>query len=402
MTPKYLAIRRRTGARSVVDNPPTVGLAAAAAAGERRVALVPGDLALVQDAGYRIVVEAGSGDRSGIADGDYAAQGAELVRDRSQLLAVADIVTIAPRPDDCDLAMLKPGATVIGLLDPIARAGRIAELASAGIRAFAFELIPRIARAQSMDVLSAMATLAGYKAVLLAADRLPQIFPLLMTAAGTLRPARVVILGVGVAGLQAIATARRLGAQVFAYDVRDVVREQVESLGARFIELDLETENLETAGGYARDQSADFLLRQQRQLGVLLSRADVVITTALVAGARAPILVTNEMLAMMRPGSVLVDLAAAKGGNCEASQPNQTVDFEGVQVIGLCDAESQLAVHASQMYSRNLARFLSLLAENGFDPRADAILAGSLVADGGVVVSPPVLAQLEPAITGSA
>ncbi len=386
---------------SVVDSLPVVGLAAAAAAGERRVALVPGDLALVQDAGYRIVVEAGCGARSGIADEEYAAQGAELVRDRSQLLALADIVTIAPRPDDCDLAMLKPGATVIGLLDPIARAGRMAELASAGIRAFAFEMVPRIARAQSMDVLSAMATLSGYKAVLLAADRLAQIFPLLMTAAGTLRPARVVILGVGVAGLQAIATARRLGAQVFAYDVRDVVREQVESLGARFIELDLETENLETAGGYARDQSADFLLQQQRQLGAVLSRADVVITTALVAGARAPILVTNEMLAMMRPGSVLVDLAAAKGGNCEASQPNQTVDFEGVQVIGLCDAESQLAVHASQMYSRNLARFLSLLAENGFDPQADQILAASLVADGGAVVSPPVLTQLEPATTGS-
>ena len=363
---------------------------------ERRVAIVPGDVAALIESGYRVRVLAGSGRGAGHADEAYRAAGAEIAGARAGLLAEAAVAAIAPHPDADDLALLPAGATVIGLLDPIARARQVRAMAERGLRAFAFELVPRISRAQSLDALSAMATLAGYKAVLTAADRLPQIFPLLMTAAGTLAPARVVVLGVGVAGLQAIATARRLGARVSAYDVRAEVREQVESLGAQFIELDLEVADMQTAGGYARDQSAEFLRRQREQLGSVLAEADVVITAALVAGARAPVLVTDEMLARMHPGSVLVDLAAAKGGNCAASVAGQVVDRGGVAVIGLSDAESQLAAHASQMYSRNLTRFLALLAECEDDPGRDQILTESLAAADGRVVNQAVLAQIGP------
>ncbi len=372
----------------------TIAVVPAASACERRVAIVPGDVSLLLESGYRISVLAGAGDSAGHADAEYSAAGASIVGDRKALLESAAVAAIAPYPDDGDVAALPSGATVVGLLDPIARAGHIAAMAARGLRAFAFEFVPRISRAQSLDALSAMATLAGYKAVLVAANRLPQIFPLLMTAAGTLAPARVVVLGVGVAGLQAIATARRLGARVSAYDVREEVREQVESLGARFIDLDLDVTGMQTAGGYARDQSVDFLQRQQGQLGSVLAEADVVVTAALVAGARAPVLVTDAMLARMRPGSVLVDLAAAKGGNCSASVPGRTVDRDGVAVIGLSDSESQLAAHASQMYSRNLARFLALLASNDNDPSQDEILAQSLVAADGAVVNRAVLDQI--------
>ena len=375
--------------------PATLVVAPSTLPGERRVALVPADVNQLRGAGYAVHVVSGSGSAAGHDDADYAAAGAQVISDRGAGLANADILAVTPRPDDADLALLRNGATVVGLLDPIARAKQMAELASLGLSSYPFALIPRISRAQSMDVLSAMATLTGYKAVLAAADGLAQIFPLLMTAAGTLRPSRVVVLGVGVAGLQAIATARRLGALVYAYDVRDVVREQVESLGARFIELDLDTAELETAGGYARSQSDEFLARQRDQLGRELAAADAVITTALVAGARAPVLVTKAMLEMMRPGSVLVDLAAAKGGNCELTKPDQTIVHKGVAVIGLTDGESQLAVNASQMYSRNLTRFLCLLAENDGDPTVDEILAGALVTKGGKVVSDAVASQLE-------
>lgn len=373
-----------------------VAVAPAADDSERRVAIVPGDVGMLLDSGYEVSVLAGAGERAGHADAEYRSAGAAITADRGQLLAGAGIAAIAPYPDEGDLAALPAGATVVGLLDPIARAGHVAAIAERGLRAFAFEMVPRISRAQSLDALSAMATLAGYKAVLVAANRLPQIFPLLMTAAGTLAPAKVTVLGVGVAGLQAIATARRLGARVSAYDVREEVREQVESLGAQFIELDLDVAGIQTAGGYARDQSADFLRRQREQLGAVLADADVVITAALVAGARAPVLVTDEMLAKMRPGSVLIDLAAAKGGNCAASAAGQTVDRAGVAVVGLSDAESQLAAHASQMYSRNLARFLALLADCGDDPSKDEILAESLVAAEGSVRSRMVLEQLCP------
>ena len=379
-----------------MSNSRVVAVAPAADGSDRRVAIVPGDVGALLDAGYAVSVLAGAGERAGCADAEYRSAGATIATERGQLLAGAAVAAIAPYPDQDDLAALPAGATVVGLLDPIARAGHIAAIAEHGLRAFAFEMVPRISRAQSLDALSAMATLAGYKAVLVAANRLPQIFPLLMTAAGTLAPARVTVLGVGVAGLQAIATAKRLGARVSAYDVREEVREQVESLGAQFIELDLDVAGIQTAGGYARDQSAEFLRRQREQLGSVLADADVVITAALVAGAKAPVLVTDEMLARMRPGSVLIDLAAAKGGNCAASAPGETIDRGGVAVVGLSDAESQLAGHASQMYSRNLARFLALLAECGDDPSRDEILAESLVAADGAVRNKLVLAQICP------
>ena len=378
-----------------------MAVAPASNGSERRVAIVPGDVGSLLDSGYAVSVLAGAGERAGHADAEYRSAGASIAAERGELLSGAAVAAIAPYPGEGDLAALPSGATVVGLLDPIARAGDIAAIAERGLRAFAFEMVPRISRAQSLDALSAMATLAGYKAVLVAADRLPQIFPLLMTAAGTLAPAKVVVLGVGVAGLQAIATARRLGARVSAYDVRAEVREQVESLGAQFIDLDLDVADSQTAGGYARDQSAEFLRRQREQLGSVLAEADVVITAALVAGAKAPVLVTDEMLAKMRPGSVLVDLAAAKGGNCAASAPGETVDRDGVAVVGLSDAESQLAAHASQMYSRNLARFLLLLAECGDDPSKDEILAQSLVAAGGRVLNRMVLDQIRPPTPGN-
>lgn len=373
-----------------------VAVAPAADDSERRVAIVPGDVGTLLDSGYAVSVLTGAGERAGCADAEYRSAGATIATERGQLLAGAAVAAIAPYPDKDDLSDLPAGATVVGLLDPIARAGHIAAIAERGLRAFAFEMVPRISRAQSLDALSAMATLAGYKAVLVAANRLPQIFPLLMTAAGTLAPAKVTVLGVGVAGLQAIATAKRLGARVSAYDVREEVREQVESLGAQFIELDLDVAGIQTAGGYARDQSAEFLRRQREQLGSVLADADVVITAALVAGAKAPVLVTDEMLARMHPGSVLIDLAAAKGGNCAASAPGETIDRGGVAVVGLSDAESQLAAHASQMYSRNLARFLALLAECGDDPSRDEILAESLVAADGTVRNRLVLEQICP------
>ena len=373
-----------------------IAVVPAADASERRVAIVPGDVPLLIESGYRVAVLTGAGESAGHSDSDYETAGASIASDREGLLRTAAFAAIAPYPGDGDVAALSQGATVVGLLDPIARADQMAALAERGLRAFAFELVPRISRAQTLDALSAMATLAGYKAILVAANRLPQVFPLLMTAAGTLAPARVVILGVGVAGLQAIATARRLGARVFAYDVREEVREQVESLGAKFIELDLNVSGMQTAGGYARDQSTDFLRRQQEQLGAVLAEADVVVTAALVAGAKAPILVTEAMLARMRPGSVLIDLAAAKGGNCALSVPGETVECDGVAVIGLSDSESQLAAHASQMYSRNLARFLALLAGCDDNPARDEILADSLVADDGRIVHRAVLEQIRP------
>ncbi len=377
-----------------------IAVAPATDPSERRVAIVPGDIGTLLDSGYEVSVLAGAGERAGHGDAEYRSAGAGIAVERGRLLAGAAVAAIAPYPDADDLAALPAGSTVVGLLDPIARAGNVAAIAERGLRAFAFEMVPRISRAQSLDALSAMATLAGYKAVLVAANRLPQIFPLLMTAAGTLAPAKVTVLGVGVAGLQAIATARRLGARVSAYDVREEVREQVESLGAQFIELDLDIAGIQTAGGYARDQSAEFLRRQREQLGSVLADADVVITAALVAGARAPVLVTDEMLARMRPGSVLIDLAAAKGGNCAATTPGATIERGGVAVVGLSDAESQLAAHASQMYSRNLARFLALLAECEGDPSRDEILAESLVAADGRVRNQAVLDQLSAAPGG--
>jgi NAD(P) transhydrogenase subunit alpha len=296
-----------------------------------------------------------------------------------------------------DLPLLRPGQVLVSFLRPLASPATVRELAAAGVTAFALELMPRITRAQAMDALSAMSTVAGYKAVILAASLLPRMFPMLMTAAGTVTPARVLVVGAGVAGLQAIATARRLGAVVRAYDVRPAAKEQVESVGGRFVELPLETGGAEDARGYARAQDETFYQRQRELLGRHVGESDVVITTAVVPGRRAPVLVTAEMVAGMAPGSVVVDLAAERGGNCELTRPGETVTANDVSVVGAVNLASTVPYHASQMYARTLAAFLAhLVRDGGLAPdRDDEILGETAVTRGGEVVNPRVVQALK-------
>ncbi|MCY3784173.1 MAG: NAD(P) transhydrogenase subunit alpha [Chloroflexi bacterium] len=336
--------------------------------GESRVALVPDAVAQLVDEGFAVVVERGAGVRSFADDDAYRANGANVIDERAALLRNADVVLtvrgLGGSDDEsftCDLACLRHGAAVVGLLDPYSDEDRIQAMADRGVLAFALERMPRITRAQSMDVLSSMSTITGYQAVLLAARTSPRMFPLLMTAAGTLAAARVLVLGAGVAGLQAIATARRLGALVQAYDVRPVVREQVESLGATFVSFDGEHSG-DTAGGYATEQSEVFYARERKMLADALRDVDVAITTALVLGRRAPTLITAAAVAGMRPGSVIVDLAAERGGNCELSEPGETVVRHGVSIAAPLDLASSAPVHASQMYARNVSTFLRHIA----------------------------------------
>lgn len=339
-----------------------VGIARETAANERRVALVPDLLGKLTKAGLDVLVEPGAGGAAGFADQAYADNGAEITADA---LSRADILLKVQRPTTVEIERIKEGAVVIGLLQPYAAAAEIRALASRKATAFAMELMPRITRAQSMDVLSAMSTVAGYKAVLLAANALSKFFPLLMTAAGTVNPARVFVIGAGVAGLQAIGTARRLGAVVEAYDTRPVVKEQVESLGGKFIELGLETKDAQAATGYAKEQSAEFLQKQQERMQQAIAAADAVITTALVPGKRAPILITEAMVAGMRPGSVVVDLAAEQGGNCALTQAGQEVVHNGVLILGPVNLPSSLPYHASQMYARTVVSYLLHLFKDG-------------------------------------
>ncbi len=350
--------------------------------GERRVAGVPASLASLTKAGFDVLVEPGAGLQAGFPDAEYAAKGARLAASREQVFEQADVLlsvrsfgphASAPSPD---AERLRAGQVVVGMLDALAAPAAAEALARRGVTAYALELLPRTTRAQSMDVLSSMATVAGYKAVLLAADALPRLFPMLMTAAGTVSPARVFVVGAGVAGLQAIATARRLGAVVEAYDVRPAVKEQIESLGARFVELPLETGGAQDAGGYAKAQDADFLERQRTLMARVVAGSDVVITTAAVPGRRAPLLITRDMLAGMQPGSVLVDLAAESGGNCEATRPGQEHVEHGVRVIGPQNVASSVPYHASQLYARNLANFLAHAVKHGWreaDPADDVV-----------------------------
>jgi NAD(P) transhydrogenase subunit alpha len=338
--------------------------------GERRVALVPDAVKQLAGRGVRVVVERGAGLAAGFDDAAYERAGAEIEPDPKALLARADVVLKvqppAPRPDGShEVDELRPGAVLVGFLRPLDAPELARRLAGAKVTAFALELVPRITRAQSMDALSSMSSLAGYRAVLLAAAALPRIFPMLVTAAGTISPARVLVIGAGVAGLQAIATARRLGAIVEAYDTRPAVREQVESLGARFVELDLDTRDAEGAGGYARAQSEEFYARQREQLAKRVAAADAVITTALVPGQRAPVLIEESAVQAMRPGSVIVDLAAEKGGNCACTQPDRDALAHGVRILGPTNLASDLATNASQMYSRNLVTFLLHLLRDG-------------------------------------
>jgi len=359
--------------------------------GERRVALVP-DQVTKYPSGHEIVVESGAGVAARHADAAYTEKGA-----RVQLGALegADLVLKVRTPTSEEIGRLREGATVVGLMAPLSEPQAMRALAARGVTTFALELLPRISRAQSMDALSAMATIAGYKSVLLAAEHLPKFMPLLMTAAGMLKPARVLVIGAGVAGLQAIATARRLGAVVEAYDTRPVVKEQVESLGATFVELPLETKDAQDAGGYAKAQSEEFYRKQRELMGKVVANNDVVITTALVPGQKAPVLITEEMVRGMKPGSVIVDLAAEAGGNVALTEPGKVVERHGVTLVGPLDIASSMAVHASDMYARNVVTFAShLLAQtNGLDLN-DEITRGSLVTHKGEIVHDAVKAAL--------
>ena len=382
-----------------------VGIPAETFPGERRVATVPAVLPALIKAGLDVLLEPGAGVAAGFQDAGYVDKGATLATDRAHLFATADIVLQVralganPQAGRADLELMRAGQVVIGLSEPLGEPAAGRTLADRGVTAFSMELIPRITRAQSMDALSSMATIAGYKAVLVAAGTLPRMFPMMMTAAGTVTPARVFVVGAGVAGLQAIASARRLGAKVEAYDVRPAVKEQVESLGASFVDLPLDTGASEDAGGYAKAQDETFYARQREMMGRVVAASDVVITTALIQGRPAPVLVTDEMVAGMTPGSVVVDLAAERGGNVEPSRPDEVVTAHGVTVLGPTNLPSTVPYHASQMYARNLSALLLHLVRDGsiaLDP-GDDITAGTLVSRDGAVVHPRVRDLLETA-----
>lgn len=371
----------------------TVGIPKNHAPQERRVALTPAVIPTLAKKGIEVYLEMGAGIAAGYPDSEYEAKGAKLVSSGEELFSrVAVILTV--RPGDEELRLAKPGQIVIGFFDPLSDADLLQRSAEAGVTAFAMELIPRISRAQSMDALSSMATVSGYKAVLMAADRLPKMMPMLMTAAGTVVPAKVFVIGAGVAGLQAIATAKRLGAVVSAYDVRPAVRDQVESLGAKFVELPLETKGAEDKGGYAKDQGEEFLGRQRELMTRVVAESDVVITTAAIPGKPAPVLITAEMVSKMTPGSVIVDLAAERGGNCELTRAEELVEIGGVTILGPTNLPSTIPFHSSQMYSRNLSTFLLHLADkgvgNGTAPTSidDPIVRDTLLTYGGKIVNP--------------
>ncbi|MYB41277.1 MAG: Re/Si-specific NAD(P)(+) transhydrogenase subunit alpha [Chloroflexi bacterium] len=386
-----------------------VGVTAESEQGERRVALVPAVVSRLADSGAEVLVESGAGGAAGFPDDDYASAGARIAESAAEVLAEADVVVRLAAPEgDADLEGLRDGQTLVGLLNPLGNAEGIAAVAERGASAFALELLPRISRAQPMDALTSMATIAGYKAVLVAADTLSKMFPLMMTAAGTVTPARVLVIGAGVAGLQAIATARRLGAVVHAYDVRPAVAEQVESLGGRFVELDLDAGDAEDSGGYAQALGEEFYARQRELLGRVVAESDVVISTAAVPGSAAPLLVTADAVGRMRDGSVIVDLAAETGGNCELTRAGEEVNAEGVTILGPLNLPADLPFDASQMYARNVSAFLEHVLRDGalaLD-RDDEIVSGALVAHGGQVVHPRVreqlgLAALEPQPAGT-
>jgi NAD(P) transhydrogenase subunit alpha len=363
--------------------------------GERRVALVPGVIPSLAKAGLEVVIEAGAGSEAGYPDADFAAKGAKILPQRAEVFRTADIIVQVlcygsnDKTGKADVPLFKRDQVLVGFLRPLGSAETIQEIAGKGVISFSVELMPRTTRAQSMDALSSMATISGYKAVILAADTLPKIFPMMTTAAGTITPARVLILGCGVAGLQAIATARRLGAVVSAYDLRPAVKEQVQSLGARFVELPIEAKDAQDARGYATAQGEEFYRRQRELLGKVIAENGVVITAAVIPGKKSPVLVTKEMVAGMAPGSVLVDLAAERGGNCELTRAGETIVAHGVTLIGFFNLASTVPYHASQMYAKNLATFLLLLVKEGKLQlnTSDEIIRETLLTQGGQVVN---------------
>ncbi len=371
-----------------------VGVPTESFPGERRVALTPDVLPGLAKKGIQAVIEAGAGQQAGFADNAYQDKGGKIAGQRSDVFASADVLLqvrllgVNPEAGRADLGMMRKGQAVIGFCDPLGAPELVRELAGTGVMAFSMELIPRISRAQSMDALSSMATVAGYKAVLLAAEHLPRMFPMFMTAAGTVTPARVFVIGAGVAGLQAIASAKRLGAVVSGYDVRPAVKEQVESLGAKFVEMELETGAAEDKGGYAKELGEDFYRRQRELMTRVVAANDVVITTAAIPGKKSPVLITADMVKGMARGSVIVDLAAERGGNCELTRADEVVVAHGVTVLGPTNLPATVPYHASQMYARNVANVLGLLVQDGrFHLNLeDQIVRETLIAREGEVV----------------
>jgi NAD(P) transhydrogenase subunit alpha len=364
--------------------------------GERRVALVPAAVPALKKAGLEVAVQAGAGLAAGFPDDAYRSVGAAIVS-RDEAFAADCLLTVrtcgACGDGWChDRDRLRSGVIVVGLCDPLSSPEACREAADKGATVFSLELVPRITRAQSMDVLSSQANIAGYRAVLVAATHLPRILPMMTTAAGTITPAKALVLGAGVAGLQAIATAKRLGAQVSAYDVRPAVKEQVQSLGAKFVELPLETGSSEAAGGYAKAMGEEFYAKQRELLGKVVADSDFVICTALIPGQKAPVLVTREMVARMRPGSVIVDMAAERGGNCEGSAPDDTVILNGVTILGPTNLPADVPFHTSQLYAKNIATFLAHLVKCGLPNVSldDEICRDTLVTSGGEIVHPKV------------
>jgi H+-translocating NAD(P) transhydrogenase subunit alpha len=374
-----------------------IGVPQETASGERRVALVPEVVKKLTAQGHEVLVQRCAGDGALIPDEQFAEAGAQLVDDQAAVFGADVVVKVAP-PSAEETARLKPESVLIGFLAPLTNREGIEAIARTGATSFALESVPRISRAQSMDALSSQANIAGYRAALIGAQELGRFYPMLMTAAGTIRPATVLVLGAGVAGLQAIATARRLGAVVQGFDVRAAVKEQVESLGAKFLEFDL-GEDLEGAGGYAKELTPEQQARQQELMAEAIGKVDVVITTALVPGRRAPILVTADAVRRMKPGSVIVDLAGESGGNCELSKPGETVIEHGVKILAPLNVPSTLAEHASSLYARNIQALLELMIEAptvgpddgpvvgqlklDFD---DEVIAGACITRGGEIV----------------
>jgi NAD(P) transhydrogenase subunit alpha len=386
-----------------------VGVTSETFPGERRVALVPTILPSLTKAGFEILIESGAGNQAGFPDAEYVERGARIATSRAEVFAQADVVFQVrayganPEHGSGDLDLLRKGQVLFGLFEPLTSVDAVRAVAGTGASLFAMELIPRITRAQSMDVLSSMATIAGYKGVLMAAEHLPKMFPMMMTAAGTIKPAKVLVVGAGVAGLQAIASARRLGAQVEAYDLRPAVKEQIESLGAKFIEMELDTAAAEDKGGYAKEMNEDFYRRQRELMTRVVAEQDVVITTAAVPGKKAPVLITAEMVRGMQTGSVIVDLAAERGGNCELTRPDEVVVEQGVTILGPANLAARVPYHASQMYAKNLATLLLHLVGKKAkdDPEVrlelsgdDEILRGTLVTHQGEVVHTQILETL--------
>lgn len=373
----------------------TIGIPRETFSSENRVATVPDVAALFIKDGADVLLESGAGDAAGFPDSTFTAKGVKIASSRQELFKESDIVlqvrSVGTNPESGqdDLGLLRAGQIVIGHFDPLSAPKSVSDVAKTGATSFAMELIPRITRAQGMDALSSMATIAGYKAVLLAADSSKKMFPLLMTASGTVSPAHVFIIGAGVAGLQAIATARRLGAVVKAFDVRPAVKEQVESLGAKFVELELNSDEAEGTGGYAKAMDEDFYRRQQELMAKVVEESDIVVTTAAVPGKKAPVLINEDVVRKMRPGSVIVDLAAERGGNCAVTKAGETVDSNGVTVLGPVNLPSTIPFHASQMYARNLLALVRHLLKNGgLNPdRDDEIIRDTILTEKGNIVN---------------